>query len=161
MIIQFAGKVKFPITLDASVWIFDDRKILLENAFSEKSKEEPVDELAKAAERFNVDFYQQKIKPPVNKSISKYEKEQILVNTYVMPIDEFIKNAEVKADSTHATLTTTKEPVEISVEALKSAFLLFSVDGKPVKEDGPVHLYFGDGSNKDNPIKGVSKITFN
>ncbi len=161
MIIQFSGKVKFPITLDASVWIFDDRKIIFDEAFSEKPKEEPVNQLEKAAERFNVEVYQQKIKPPVNKSINKYEREQILVNTYVMPIYEFIENAEVDADATKAILTTTKGPVEISLEKLNSSYLLFSVEGKPVKEDGPVHLFFGDASNKDNPIKGVSKITFN
>ena len=76
MIIQLSGKVKFPITLDASVWIFDDRKIILDDAFSEKPKEEPVNELEKAAERFNVEIYQQKIKPPVNKSINRYERER-------------------------------------------------------------------------------------
>ena len=31
--------------------------------------------------------------------------------------------------------------------------LCFSNNGKPLKEDGPVHVYFGDGSNKQNPIK--------
>ena len=30
MIVQVNGNVKFPITLDPSVWIFDDRKVLLE-----------------------------------------------------------------------------------------------------------------------------------
>ncbi len=36
MIIQIKGNVKYPITLDPSVWIFDDRKILLEDAFKDK-----------------------------------------------------------------------------------------------------------------------------
>ena len=31
----------------------------------------------------------------------------------------------------------------------------FSKDGKMLKEDGPVHLYFADGSNRDNPLKNV------
>ena len=161
MIIQLSGKVKFPITLDASVWIFDDRKITLDNAFTKQTEEEPVDELEKAAERFNLEIYAQKIKPPVNKSINRFEREQILKNTYVMPIYEFIKNAEVDSDVTNVTLTTTNGPVEISLAELESSQFLFSVEGKPVKEDGPVHLYFGDGSNKDKPIKGISKITFN
>ena len=161
MIIQLSGNVKFNITLDASVWIFDDRKILFDNAFSEMPEEEPVDELKKAAERFNLEVYQQKIKPPVNKSINKYEREQILVNTYVMPIYDFVENAEVDSDVTEAILTTTNGPVEVPIDKFKSSLLLFSENGKPVKEDGPVHLYFDDASNKDNPIKGISKITFN
>lgn len=162
MIIQFSGKVKYPITLDASVWIFDDRKLTLDEAFSDNSQEkEPVDELKKTAERFSVEVYQQKIKPPVNKSINKYEREQILVNTYVMPIYDFVENAEVDSDVTEAILTTTNGPVEVPIDKFKSSLLLFSENGKPVKEDGPVHLYFDDASNKDNPIKGISKITFN
>lgn len=36
LIIQIKGNVKYPITLDPSVWIFDDRKILLEDAFKDK-----------------------------------------------------------------------------------------------------------------------------
>lgn len=161
MIIQLSGNVKFKITLDASVWIFDDRKIVFDNAFTDKQEEEePVDELKKAAERFNLEVYQQKIKPPVNKSINKFEREQILTQTYVMPINEFINNAEVGSNVTKVSLTTTNGPEEISLAQLKSSYLLFSVEGKPIKEDGPVHLYFGDGSNIDNPIKGISKITF-
>ena len=161
MIIQLSGKVKFPITLDASVWIFDDRKILFEDALSNKPKEEPVDELRKTAERFDMEVYRQKSKPPVNKSINKFEREQILKNTYVMPIDDFINNAEVDSNVKNVTLTTQNGPVDISLEQLVSSYFLFAVDGKPVKENGPVHLYFGDGSNKDNPIVGINKITFN
>lgn len=161
MIIQLSGNVKFPITLDASVWIFDDRKVLLDDAFTNKAEEEPIDELEKAAERFNLEVYQQKIKPPVNKSINKFEREQILENTYVMPIYEFIQNAEVDANVSNVTLTTNNGPVEITLQELESSYFLFSVEGKPVKENGPVHLYFGDGSNKDNPITGIKKITFN
>lgn len=33
MIVQLKGNVQFPITLDPTVWIFDDRKIKLEEAF--------------------------------------------------------------------------------------------------------------------------------
>ena len=161
MIIQLSGNIKFNITLDASVWIFDDRKIIFDDAFTDRVEEEPVDELKKAAERFNLEVYQQKIKPPVNKSINKFEREQILTQTYVMPINEFIKNAEVDSSVTNVLLTTTNGPVEVSLAELESSYLLFSVEGKPIKEDGPVYLYFGDGSNKDNPIKGISKITFN
>lgn len=161
MIIQLSGQVKFRITLDASVWIFDDRKILLDDAFSEKPKEEPVDELKKTAERFNSEVNQHKVTPSINKSMNKYEREEILENTYVMPIYEFIQNAEVDSSVTEVTLTTTGGPVDISLANLETAYLLFCIEGKPVKENGPVHLFFSDGSNKDNPIKGISKITFN
>ncbi len=34
----------------------------------------------------------------------------------------------------------------------------FSQDGKPLTEDGPVHLLFADGSNVENPIKNIRAI---
>ncbi|MDY0408070.1 hypothetical protein [Paracerasibacillus soli] len=38
MIVQLTGNITYPITLDPTVWIFDDRKIKLEEAFNEKDK---------------------------------------------------------------------------------------------------------------------------
>lgn len=164
MIIQLSGKVKFPITLDSSVWIFDDRKIIFDDAFSpdklNKNEEENEDHSERFNEMYSLEVYQQKIKPPVNKSINKYEKEKILTNTYVMPIKHFIKNAEVDPEAKTAVLHTPNEDVEITTEQFVNSLLLFSVDGKPIKDQGPVHLYFQDGSNKDEPIKGITKVTF-
>ena len=40
MIIPLTGNVRFSITLDPSVWIFDDRKIQFEEAFTKDRKEE-------------------------------------------------------------------------------------------------------------------------
>lgn len=164
MIIQLVGNVKYPITLDSSVWIFDDRKIIFDDAFSLDNNEAQNSETEDYSDRFNemysLEVYQQKIKPPVNKSINKYEKEKILTNTYVMPIKPFIKNAEIAPEATIAQLHTVNGEIEITKEQFINSFLLFAVDGKPVKDEGPVHLYFKDGSNKDSPIKGINKVTF-
>lgn len=159
MIIPLKGNVTYPITLDASVWIFDDRKVILEEAFTNKIIKEEDDSLKKAAEMFDQEIYfQTKIKPPVNKSINKFEKEKILTHSFVMPLEDFINTAEVKPEATRARLKTGEDDVIITVEQLKSAYLLFAVDGKPLKKDGPVHLYFRDGSNKDKPIKNINEI---
>lgn len=159
MIIQLKGKVTYPITLDASVWIFDDRKIILEEAFTEKEVVQEEDPLKKADEMFNQEIYfQTKIKPPVNKSINRYEKEKILENSFVMPLEDFINNAEVKPEAKRARLKTDGDDIVITVEQLTDAYLLFATDGKPLKEEGPVHLYFRDGSNKEAPIKNIKQI---
>lgn len=55
-------------------------------------------------------------------------------------------------------LVTKRKEIVISIADLYNSYLLFALDGKPLTEDGPVHLLFKDGSNKDNPIKGVTKI---
>lgn len=162
MIISLTGNVSYTITLDPSVWIFDDRKILFDDAFSKQFVDKVEDdELEEAAQRWSRAVEQQRIKPPVNKSISRFEREKILVNSYVMPIYDFIGHAEIKVGSQNATLVTNKGNVDISLEKLKNCYLLFAINGKQVKEDGPVHLFYKDGSNKDSPIKGIHKIIIN
>lgn len=162
MIVPITGNVTYTITLDPTVWIFDDRKILLNEAFSEpKNEQVEEDELEKASKRWSREIYQQKINPPVNKSISRFEREKILKNSYVMPIGEFVSHAEVSKNAKDVTLLTTSGEVDISLEDLQNCYLLFAVDGKPVKEEGPVHLFYKDGSNQNEPIKGIEKIIVN
>ena len=161
MIIQLKGKVAFPITLDPSVWIFDDRKILLEEAFQERAEEPEIDPAEKAEKLFNQEIYSQKsIKPPVNKSLNRTEREMALKHSFVMPIKDFLDNAEVHPSAASARLLIEDdEEVIITTEQLYDSLFLFAIDGKQIKEQGPVHLYFGDGSNQDAPIKGIKQIT--
>ncbi|MDL4841305.1 hypothetical protein [Aquibacillus rhizosphaerae] len=160
VIIQLMGNVTYPITLDPTVWIFDDRKITFDQAFQPytQQKEPESDELKKASERFNKEIYQHKIKPPVNKSIARFEREKILVSTYVMPIIDFLQTAEIKNNAQQARLVTQNGEEIITLTELRNCLLLFAEDGKPLSDFGPVHLYFGDGSNKEKPIKGINKI---
>lgn len=163
MIVPIIGNVTYSITLDPTVWIFDDRKVEFEKAFeniSEKANEE--DELEEAASRWNRAVYEPNSKPPVNRSISKLEGEKILKGTYVMPIKEFVEHAEANNEAKTATLIVGNDAdVTITLEELKNSYLLFALNGKTIKGDGPVHFFFKDGSNKDNPIKSVQKIVIN
>ncbi|SFB18353.1 hypothetical protein SAMN04488072_10919 [Lentibacillus halodurans] len=159
MIVPITGNVTYTITLDPTVWIFDDRKILLDDAFTGiHQNQDEEDELEKASERWNQAVYQQKINPPVNKSISRMEGQKFLENSYVMPIAEFLNHAKVNEDANRVILKTASGEENIPLEALEESFLLFALDGKPLKEDGPVHLLYRDGSNRENPIKGIQKI---
>ncbi|MFC0301543.1 hypothetical protein ACFFIS_12020 [Virgibacillus soli] len=160
MIVQLTGNITYPITLDPTVWIFDDRKIKLEEAFNEKDKLK-LKEKSNAqltSERLEREIYPGNAKPPVNKSLSKKEREDALKYSYVMPIKHFLDNIEIKSNASKAVLISDSRKTEISLMQLKNCFLLFSVDGKPLSVDGPVHLLFHDGSNKSNPIKGIKKI---
>ncbi|MFZ3580486.1 hypothetical protein [Virgibacillus sp. DJP39] len=163
MIVPIIGNVTYSITLDPTVWIFDDRKIEFDKAFT-GSIDIPVEENVseEADKRWNRAINKEHIKPPVNKSISKFEGEKILKGTYVMPIEDFVNHAEAKTNAKTATLIVENGvDVTISLEELRNAYLLFAVDGKPVKKNGPVHFYHKDGSNKDNPIESVNKIVVN
>lgn len=77
-----------------------------------------------------------------------------------MPILEFLNHAEINENATSATLVTANgAEQQVPLQALKECFLLFAVDGKPLKDDGPVHFLYRDGSNRENPIKGVEKLS--
>lgn len=160
MIVPILGNVAYQITMDPTVWIFDDRKIILEEAFTNNQKKDEVDEAKLAAERWE-NAIGRTAKPPVNKSLTKHERENILKYSYVMPINDFLDYAEIKSGSNKVTLDTDNGDVTMTVEQLYNSYLLFAIDGKPLKEDGPVHLLFKDGTNKDQPIKGVKKIIIN
>src|SRR5699024_11678665 len=96
-------------TLDPSVWIFDDRKILFEDAFQTKTSNdnETSSDIERAAMRWNRAVYPDHIKPPVNRSISRMEGKEILKNSYVIPLRDFIENADIKSGSANAILETT------------------------------------------------------
>ncbi len=160
MIIQLTGNVQHPITLDPTVWIFDDRKVSFEEAFTPASEQEnqEEDDIRKASKMWDREVYQQKLNPPINRSISAFEKKEILDGTYVMPIHHFLGNAQLNNNASTVTLETNNGSHSITVDQLNNAQFLFAVDGKPVKEDGPVHVYFGDGSNQSEPITGLQKI---
>ena len=160
MIVPILGNVAYQITMDPTVWIFDDRKIILEEAFTGHVKEEQIDEAQVAAKRWE-NAVGRTEKPPVNKSLTRHERENILKYSYVMPINDFLDYAEIKDGSSEVTLITDSSDVNLSLEQLYKSYLLFAINGKPLKEDGPVHLIFKDGSNKDEPIKGIKKIVIN
>lgn len=159
MIIPITGNVQYNITMDPTVWIFDDRKIVLEEAFDKNNNQLSEDDhLENVAKRWNSDISPHS-KPPVNRSISRLEGKKILTQSYVMPIRDFIEHAEINSDAKKAIIGTKNGDVTISIEDLQQSYLLFAIDGKPLKDDGPAHIIYKDGSNKDNPIKAVQKIT--
>ncbi|WP_368654695.1 hypothetical protein AB4Y30_06605 [Ornithinibacillus sp. 4-3] len=158
MIVQLTGNINYSITLDPSVWIFDDRKIKLADAFNPDAVQEEVEEKLRTADQLNAAIYEQNVKPPVNNTVKKYDREELLSTSYVMPIKEFIEHAEVKEDAEKAILISEDAEYMISLEQLKNCYLLFSIDGKPIKENGPVHVYLKDGSNQDEPFTSIKKI---
>ena len=46
--------------------------------------------------------------------------------------------------------------IHFLLEDLDSLLLKFSHKGKPLREDGPVHVLKKDGSNINTPIKNVT-----
>ncbi|EEM04432.1 hypothetical protein CN568_15515 [Bacillus pseudomycoides] len=155
------GKVRFPITLDPSVWIFDDRKVDLTTYFTEtkEEKSELEDYLKHTSEHWDREIRNGAAFPPIQKSVKTFKKEQLITGTFGIPLHPFFKNAEITAEATHVEIHTLHDSFTLSLEEANNVILGFSKDGKPFREDGPVHLYFGDGSNINNPIRNIRKFT--
>ena len=159
-IILLKGKVKFSLTLDPGVWIFDDRKIDLLTYFSGGtiSKETEEDEIKKVSQYWDREIQEGAVSPPTLKTEIKFEKEKVIRGSFGMPLEPFLKNAEPLHDAKTLTIVTDENEIDIPLEQAYKAILGFSKDGKPLKENGPVHFYYGDGSNRHSPITHVRQL---
>ena len=162
-IIFINGKVKFPITIDPLVWIFDDRKVEIDTYFN--NEQEKVDELEdytkKASQFWQKEIQEGAIMPPTLKSERKFKKLQLIESSFGIPFKPFIENAEPEADASEVIVTSNGKELSFPLEQAKEFFIGFSKEGKPLSEEegGPIHLYFGDGSNRENPITHVQSFT--
>ncbi|MEK4079190.1 peptidyl-prolyl cis-trans isomerase [Solibacillus silvestris] len=159
-IIPIKGAVKFELTLDPTVWIFDDRKLDLNTYFvSEKVEENNEKYLREMGAHWSREIMEGAVFPPTLKTERKFDRKGMMTGTFGMEIKPFLKNAEI-ADSANEVVfeCTTGEEVAFPLQQAETFILKFSQDGKPLLEDGPVHVLFADGSNVENPIKNVRAI---
>ncbi|PLR79211.1 hypothetical protein CU633_01510 [Bacillus sp. V3-13] len=156
-IIFIKGKVKYPITLDPGVWIFDDRRLDLNTYFDQAN--ESVDELENytksISKHWDREIMEGAVYPPTLKSEKKFEKEKVLTGTFGIPLLPFIQNAEPESTARTLIVESLDGEIALPIEQGKELILGFSKDGKPLQEDGPVYAFFGDGSNRDKPLKNI------
>lgn len=152
------GKTKYKITLDPSVWIFDDRRVDLLTYFEseQKTTEDLTDYTKSVSEHWDREIREGAIYPPTLKTEKKYLKEQALTGTFGIPLKDFINNAEPTEGASLLKIIQQDGETTVPLEEAYQAVLGFSNEGKPLREDGPVHFYFGDGSNRHNPIKNIT-----
>lgn len=156
-IVTISGKVKFPITIDPSVWIFDDRKIDLDIYFEQhKEDSDTLEGYTKSVSKhWDREIMEGAAPPDTEPTRKKYKKEILLNGTFGIPFKPFLHNAEPFKDATKVVVLSSEGETAIPLEQAEEMILGFSRNGKPLTEDGPVHILFGDGSNKQNPIKHV------
>ncbi|MED1204219.1 hypothetical protein [Heyndrickxia acidicola] len=157
MIVTITGKVTYSITLDPGTWIFDDRRIDMDTYFTSDRKEVDEDEeYTRATGRFfDREIKEGAISPPTLNTERKYLKERLLTGSFGIKLEPFLKNAEPLHDAQSFILILSDGEIKIPLKKAYNLILAFSKQGKPLKEDGPIHAYFEDGSNKENPIKHV------
>lgn len=156
-IVQVKGKVRYKITLDPSVWIFDDRIIDLDTYFTEpKRTEQEVDEEKKLAESWGRELKEGAAPPQPKKQKTKFPKEKLLSGSFGIPLAPFLDHAEPEEGSRTLIVETKNGQHSFPLKEGREFILAFAKNGKPLREDGPVHILFPDGSNKENPIKHVT-----
>ncbi|MCU7557607.1 hypothetical protein ROU88_01410 [Macrococcus capreoli] len=141
--IQIKGKVKFNITLDPSTFIFDDRKVEMEQLLNGQTTGEETITFQDNYE-WNREILEGASKPPTLISEKKYKKQALLEGTFLMNMHHFIINAEPDSDATHVALSNEATTVQIPLEALKGLYFQFSKDGKRLYEDGMVDAFVYD-----------------
>ncbi|MBP3952170.1 peptidyl-prolyl cis-trans isomerase [Bacillus suaedae] len=156
------GTVKKPLTIDPTVWIFDERKVDLETYFEEERITEDAEELYTKA--ISAQWDKEILEgssppsPQSNGNKIKYNKQELTNGSFAMPLRPFLNNCEPLEGVSKAEIITTTESIMIDYSVAVEALVGFSAKGKPLREDGPVHLYFGDGSNKETPIRNIKKV---
>lgn len=159
-IIPIKGAVKFELTLDPTVWIFDDRKLDLTTYFvTEKVAVDNEKYLRDMGAHWSREIMEGAVFPPTLKTERKFDRKGMMTGTFGMEIKPFLNNAEINAEASEVVFEcTTEEEFVFSLQQAENFIFKFSQDGKPLVEDGPVHVLFADGSNLESPIKNVRAI---
>jgi hypothetical protein len=159
-IIIIKGKVKYIITLDPGVWIFDDRKVDLNTYFQKKQieKNELEEYTKKISSHWDREIMEGAIVPPTIKTEKEYKKEKLLLGSFGIPLKPFLLNSSPLEGASQLIVVTNNNELVFDLASSYEFILAFSNNGKPLLEDGPVHIYFGDGSNQTDPIKNIKEL---
>ncbi|MCF6136962.1 peptidyl-prolyl cis-trans isomerase [Pseudalkalibacillus berkeleyi] len=158
-IVFIKGNVNYTITLDPGVWIFDDRKVDLDTYFDEQPLKVEDHYAKRVAEHWERER-KEGAKGPVNTNQNKiqYDKEELFSKSYGIPFLPFLENASPNESASKVEFqTSTDESLIMSLDEAKAGILGFSKNGKPLS-DGPVHFYYADGSNRQQPFRNIVRM---
>lgn len=160
-IIPLKGAVKYQLTLDPTVWIFDDRRIDLTTYFTEQAEEadEDMKYLLAMGKHWSREIIEGATVPPTLKTERKFDRKGMQTGTFGILLGHFINNAEVEPTASEVVFECANgDEHTFPLDEAKTLIFKYSEDGKPLAEGGPVHLLLADGSNVDAPIMQVNAI---
>ncbi|MCC0562528.1 hypothetical protein [Brevibacillus borstelensis] len=161
-VIVFKGAVSFPITLDPSVWIFDDRKFDLGTYTGEEDNDTGNQKkyLEGTGAQWDKELREGAALPSERKSLN--EERKALQGDYGIRLAPFIDNAAPLPEATHVRIyRETGEPILLPLSEARRAILQFSKDGKPIRTDGPVYFFLPETLlAKEAPVTGITAFEF-
>lgn len=145
-IVQIKGNVGYSITLDPSVWLFDDRKQKLEDFFSAAIQEEDqLEAYTKAAsEHWDREVTEGATPPSEKKEKKKTIKEQLTTETFGISFRDFLKNSNPTETAETVIVVSEEGNHTFPIEQAYQFVLCFSNEGKALTEDGPIHVYYNN-----------------
>ncbi|WP_100373340.1 hypothetical protein [Bacillus sp. FJAT-45037] len=157
------GKVDHPLTIDPTVWIFDERKVDLTTYFTEeKTTVDEVTAYTKAiSAQWDKEITEGSAPPNPNSNDNKlsYNKKELTTGSFGMPLAPFLSHSKPHEEMREVVIECAqKEDIIVPYEVATSMIVGFSQNGKPLRDTGPVHLYYGDGSNLNSPITHVTRL---
>lgn len=160
-VIQITGNVRHSITLDPGIWIFDDRRIDLNTFFTKDyvEKDELEEYKKNIGKHWSREIMEGATFPPTLETERAFEQSKDITGTYGIYLHHFLKNATPNEDAASITFIT-KDDEEFSypLQMVEEFILKYSIDGQPIRVDGPVHILLKDGSNQEQPIKNVVAV---
>lgn len=160
-VIQITGNVQHSITLDPGIWIFDDRRIDLDIFFTgDYVERDEMEEYKKAmGKHWSREIMEGATFPPTLETEKLFEESKDITGTYGIYLNHFLKNAVPNEDATTISFETEDgKTYPFPLDKLDDFILKYSLNGKPLREDGPVHVILKDGSNIAEPIKNVIAV---
>lgn len=138
--IQIKGAVKFPITLDSSTWIFDDRKIRIEDLKNGVfDGEKPIK--FEDNREWNRAILEGQTNPPTLNSEIDYKKRAVLEGSFVINMTPFFKNAEPLDNASIIRLSNESNHIDVPFHLLPYLFFQFSKDGKRLYDNNAVDSF--------------------
>ncbi|MEJ8545407.1 hypothetical protein [Brevibacillus borstelensis] len=161
-VIVFKGAVSFPITLDPSVWIFDDRKFDLGTYRGEEDTDTGHQKkyLEGTGAQWDKELREGAALPSERKSL--IEERKALEGDYGIRLAPFIDNAVPLQEATHVSIHRENGgPLLLPLAEARRAILQFSRDGKPIRTDGPIYFYLPEMLlSKAPPVTGITAFEF-
>ncbi|WP_103105444.1 hypothetical protein [Brevibacillus reuszeri] len=161
-VIVFKGAVSFPITLDPTVWVFDERKFDLSTYTGETDTDlsKQAKYLQGTGTQWDKELREGATLPQERRTLA--EERKVLEGEYGIHLAPFITNAQPLPEATHVRLhRENQESVILPLEEARRAILQFSKDGRPIKENGPVYFYLPETLlAKEEPLTGITALEF-
>lgn len=140
MIFPLDGAVRHALTIDPTVWIFDDRKRNIEE-LDHPTESDDNAYYAKMGKAWD-DGLTEGTRVDHNKPMTRADKDAALRDSFAMPFAPFLQNAEPIETATHVRFYG-DSVLTLPMDEARSVYLQFSKDGK-VLPDGPVYALYND-----------------